>query len=168
MGFLGRHFLATKSICFSFTGFSFPSGLKHSIMQAKYLILLAIGFLCSCASDDSSEYQNIPIDYQVPSNFPPLAYNMANNPLTEKGFELGKKSFTMVAWLQMEWFLVAFVIFKKMRLHITVTPLVTVLATELELEMHHLFKIWPIKPSFFGMELPIISNCYQWRQFQTN
>jgi cytochrome c peroxidase len=93
MGFLGRHFLATKSICFSFTGFSFPSGLKHSIMQAKYLILLAIGFLCSCASDDSSEYQNIPIDYQVPSNFPPLAYNMANNPLTEKGFELGKKIF---------------------------------------------------------------------------
>ena len=62
-------------------------------MQAKYLILLAIGFLCSCASDDSSEYQNIPIDYQVPSNFPPLAYNMANNPLTEKGFELGKKIF---------------------------------------------------------------------------
>lgn len=56
-------------------------------------MLLAIGFLFSCSSDDSSEYQNIPIDYQVPSNFPPLAYNMVNNPLTEKGFELGKKIF---------------------------------------------------------------------------
>ncbi|MEL1248688.1 cytochrome-c peroxidase [Flavobacterium helocola] len=62
-------------------------------MKTKYFMLLAIGFLFSCASDDSSEYQNIPIDYQVPSNFPPLAYNMANNPLTEKGFELGKKIF---------------------------------------------------------------------------
>ena len=56
-------------------------------------MLLAIGFLFSCTSNDSSEYQNIPIDYQVPSNFPPLVYNMANNPLTEKGFELGKKIF---------------------------------------------------------------------------
>jgi len=62
-------------------------------MKTKYLMLLAIGFLFSCSSDDSSEYQNIPIDYQVPSNFPPLAYNMVNNPLTEKGFELGKKIF---------------------------------------------------------------------------
>jgi cytochrome c peroxidase len=62
-------------------------------MKTKYLMLLAIGFLFSCSSDDSSEYQNIPIDYQVPSNFPPLVYNMANNPLTEKGFELGKKIF---------------------------------------------------------------------------
>lgn len=50
-------------------------------------------FLISCSSDDSDNYQNIPIDYQVPSNFPPLAYNMVNNPLTEKGFELGKKIF---------------------------------------------------------------------------
>ncbi len=62
-------------------------------MKTKYVVLLAIGFFFSCASDDSSEYQNIPIDYQAPSNFPPLAYNMANNPLTEKGFELGKKIF---------------------------------------------------------------------------
>jgi cytochrome c peroxidase len=62
-------------------------------MKTKYLILLAIGSLISCSSDDSDNYQNIPIDYQVPPNFPPLAYNMANNPLTEKGFELGKKIF---------------------------------------------------------------------------
>ncbi|GEC77514.1 cytochrome-c peroxidase [Flavobacterium aquatile] len=47
----------------------------------------------SCSNDDEQEYQNIPIDFQVPSNFPPLAYDLANNPLTEKGFELGKKLF---------------------------------------------------------------------------
>ena len=58
----------------------------------RYLLVL-IPFLWSCSNDDSDEYQNLPIDYQVPSNFPPLAYNLGNNPLTEKGFELGKKLF---------------------------------------------------------------------------
>lgn len=47
----------------------------------------------SCSNDDDQEYQSIPIDFQVPSNFPPLAYDLSNNPLTEKGFELGKKLF---------------------------------------------------------------------------
>jgi cytochrome c peroxidase len=60
----------------------------------KYLvILLVFPFLMSCSNDDDQEYQNIPIDFQVPSNFPPLAYDLSNNPLTEKGFELGKKLF---------------------------------------------------------------------------
>lgn len=59
----------------------------------KYFFALLVLSLVSCVSDTESEYQNIPIAYQVPSNFPPMAYNMANNPLTEKGFELGKKIF---------------------------------------------------------------------------
>ena len=60
----------------------------------KYLvILLVFPFLMSCSNDDDQEYQSIPIDFQVPSNFPPLAYDLSNNPLTEKGFELGKKLF---------------------------------------------------------------------------
>ena len=59
----------------------------------KYFFALLLLSLVGCASDSESEYQNIPIAYQVPSNFPPMAYNMANNPLTEKGFELGKKIF---------------------------------------------------------------------------
>lgn len=46
----------------------------------------------SC-SDDDDEYQNIPLVFEVPSNFPPLAYDLVNNPPTEKGFELGKKLF---------------------------------------------------------------------------
>lgn len=61
----------------------------------RYLLVL-IPFLWSCSNDndnDSDEYINLPIDYRVPSNFPPLAYNMSNNPLTQKGFELGKKIF---------------------------------------------------------------------------
>lgn len=58
----------------------------------RYLLVL-IPLLWSCSNDDSNEYQNLPIDYRVPSNFPPLAYDLSNNPLTEKGFELGKKLF---------------------------------------------------------------------------
>jgi cytochrome c peroxidase len=60
----------------------------------KYLvILLVLPFLMSCSNDDDQEYQSIPVDFKVPSNFPPLAYDLSNNPLTEKGFELGKKLF---------------------------------------------------------------------------
>ncbi|WP_298136803.1 cytochrome c peroxidase [Flavobacterium sp.] len=62
-------------------------------MKAKYLLLVIFSVFLSCSNDDAEEYQNIPIDFQVPSNFPPLAYDLANNPLTEKGFELGKKLF---------------------------------------------------------------------------
>lgn len=58
----------------------------------RYLLVL-IPLLWSCSNDDSNEYQNLPVDYRVPSNFPPLAYDLSNNPLTEKGFELGKKLF---------------------------------------------------------------------------
>ena len=61
--------------------------MKHLV------ILLVFPFLMSCSNDDDQEYQSIPIDFQVPSNFPPLAYDLSNNPLTEKGFELGKKLF---------------------------------------------------------------------------
>lgn len=63
-------------------------------MKKTYFGVLFLFLFLSCTSDkDDTEYQNIPIEYQVPSNFPPLAYNMADNPLTEKGFELGKKIF---------------------------------------------------------------------------
>jgi cytochrome c peroxidase len=62
-------------------------------MKTKYILLLILPFLFSCANDIDDEYQNIPIDFKVPSNFPQPTYNFANNPLTEKGFELGKKLF---------------------------------------------------------------------------
>ncbi len=63
-------------------------------MKKTYFCVLSVFLFLSCTSDkDDTEYQNIPIEYQVPSNFPSLAYNMADNPLTEKGFELGKKIF---------------------------------------------------------------------------
>ncbi|HHT9078961.1 TPA: cytochrome-c peroxidase [Flavobacterium psychrophilum] len=63
-------------------------------MKTKYILLLIMPFFWSCSKvDNTDNYVNIPIDYKVPSNFPPLAYDLNNNPLTEKGFELGKKIF---------------------------------------------------------------------------
>nr|WP_315160194.1 cytochrome c peroxidase [uncultured Flavobacterium sp.] len=61
-------------------------------MKAIYLLLLILPLFWSCTNEDD-HYQNIPLVFEVPSNFPPLAYDLANNPPTEKGFELGKKLF---------------------------------------------------------------------------
>jgi len=62
-------------------------------MKTQHWFVLFVLIFWSCSKDSSEEYQNIPIDFKVPSNFPPLAYNLAANPITEKGFELGKKLF---------------------------------------------------------------------------
>jgi cytochrome c peroxidase len=62
-------------------------------MKKLLCFIAALPLFWSCSNDDSEDYQNLPIDYRVPSNFPALAYDLTNNPLTEKGFELGKKLF---------------------------------------------------------------------------
>ena len=62
-------------------------------MKVKHLFLLLFFILIGCTNVDDEEYQNVPIAFKVPSNFPPIAYDFANNPLTQKGFELGKKLF---------------------------------------------------------------------------
>ena len=62
-------------------------------MKTNFLLLLIFTVLWSCSSDDSDGYQNLPIDFKIPSNFPQPNYNFVNNPLTQKGFELGKKLF---------------------------------------------------------------------------
>lgn len=60
----------------------------------KQIILGILAFMVlSCSKEDNEEYQNLPINFQKPANFPDIAYDLSNNPLTEKGFELGKKLF---------------------------------------------------------------------------
>jgi cytochrome c peroxidase len=60
----------------------------------KKLFFLLIPLLFSCSQEDSdTQYTDVPINYQKPSNFPDLKYNLQNNPITQKGFELGKKLF---------------------------------------------------------------------------
>lgn len=57
----------------------------------KYSIVFVLTFFSSCS--DETEYRDVPIDFKVPENFPPLVYDLQSNPITEKGFELGKKLF---------------------------------------------------------------------------
>jgi cytochrome c peroxidase len=60
----------------------------------KIIFLIVIPFFLSCYSNPTEEeYKDIPINFVTPSNFPPLAYDLQKNPLTQKGFELGKKLF---------------------------------------------------------------------------
>lgn len=47
----------------------------------------------SCTNNEDEDYQDIPIKFENPSNFPPLAYDLDVNPITQKGFELGRKLF---------------------------------------------------------------------------
>jgi cytochrome c peroxidase len=61
--------------------------MNKLIGVVPFLILL---FACS---NQDEVYFNKPLDFQVPSNFPALVYNIALNPPTVKGFELGKKLF---------------------------------------------------------------------------
>jgi len=89
-------------------------------MKIKYIIVFVLPLLWSCSKDEI--YVDVPLQLNVPSNFPPLVYNIAQNPPTEKGFELGKKYFMMVDCLQMAPFRVVFVIFNKMPSHITDIP----------------------------------------------
>jgi cytochrome c peroxidase len=60
-------------------------------MKIRYFLWLLFPLLWSCSSEE--EYINVPLEFKVPSNFPPLAYNINQNPPTQKGFELGKKIF---------------------------------------------------------------------------
>ena len=64
-------------------------------MKNVFLPIIAIQILASSCSnnDDAGVYVPRPINFEVPSNFPELAYNLDNNPLTEEGFELGKRLF---------------------------------------------------------------------------
>lgn len=64
-------------------------------MKAKYLVLLLAFIIGACTSYEAtdSDYQNVPLALEKPSNFPELMYDVANNPITDKGFLLGKKLF---------------------------------------------------------------------------
>jgi len=62
-------------------------------MKKKYLLWFTIPLLLSCSNDEEDVYIDVPLAFMVPSNFPPLVYNIALNPPTKKGFELGKKLF---------------------------------------------------------------------------
>lgn len=66
---------------------------QYITLRKVIICLLCIPFFWGCSNDDEDAYQDVPITYKVPSNFPPLAYDATKYPITEKGFELGRKLF---------------------------------------------------------------------------
>jgi cytochrome c peroxidase len=60
-------------------------------MKTIVSIIVCSTVLWSCSTSES--YVDVPLALKVPSNFPPLVYNISQNPPTEMGFELGKKIF---------------------------------------------------------------------------
>ncbi|MGJ8667252.1 MAG: cytochrome-c peroxidase [Patiriisocius sp.] len=63
-------------------------------MKNIFFLGLGLFFLFSCSNDaDVPVYEAVPVQFEIPSNFPELAYNIDNNLVTEAGFELGKKLF---------------------------------------------------------------------------
>lgn len=57
------------------------------------LFLAAILIVSACSPDSGVAYDDTLYGYQPPSNFPEMAYDTSHNPITQKGFELGKKIF---------------------------------------------------------------------------
>lgn len=53
---------------------------------------LLLPLLFSCEGSDDS-YHDVPLAVIQPANFPPLAYDVSQNPPTQSGFELGRKLF---------------------------------------------------------------------------
>lgn len=65
-------------------------------MQTKYLkfLLLILIFVYACKkSEDVKEKVETFLGFQTPKNFPKPIYNLANNPVTKEGFELGRTLF---------------------------------------------------------------------------
>ncbi|WP_053992309.1 cytochrome-c peroxidase [Mangrovimonas sp. TPBH4] len=62
-------------------------------MKKIIVMMLLQVFVLSCSKDPEVGYVPVPLTLEAPSNFPELAYNLDNNPLTEAGFELGKSLF---------------------------------------------------------------------------
>ncbi|MGG6229903.1 cytochrome-c peroxidase [Tenacibaculum sp. SDUM215027] len=57
----------------------------------KLMIVLLVCSFFSCKKEDV--YTNVELVFEQPSNFPEPHYTLSSNPITEKGFELGKKLF---------------------------------------------------------------------------
>lgn len=62
-------------------------------MKKIRLVVIFVQLIFLSCSKEESPYIPKPLTLEIPDNFPEIAYNLDNNPLTEDGFELGKKLF---------------------------------------------------------------------------
>lgn len=59
----------------------------------KKILIFVLGFLLFSCGEPKEMYAPIYLNVDVPSNFPTMNYNLQNNPVTQQGFDLGKKLF---------------------------------------------------------------------------
>jgi cytochrome c peroxidase len=72
------------------------SRLKSRLAMVIIAIVGLVFMSVACSKSGSlppQTNQPTPIEFVKPVNFPNIVYNFANNPLTEEGFELGRKLF---------------------------------------------------------------------------
>jgi cytochrome c peroxidase len=62
-------------------------------MQKIYILWAILPLFTCCSPNEEAVYHDMPIAFQKPSNFPEMVFDLQKYPLTEKGFELGKKLF---------------------------------------------------------------------------
>lgn len=58
-----------------------------------FYLILAVTLQACTTNDELQGYSPIPVNAEIPSNFPNPTYDLQNNPLTEEGIALGKKLF---------------------------------------------------------------------------
>lgn len=62
-------------------------------MKKLFFFIGVLYLFFSCKKEAAEVYKKTPLSFRKPSNFPEIIYNLEANPLTDKGFELGKKLF---------------------------------------------------------------------------
>jgi len=58
----------------------------------KIIFILIVAVVFGCEKNDEG-YANVRVELELPTHFPPMTYDLDNNPLTENGIELGRKLF---------------------------------------------------------------------------
>ncbi|MGB3775007.1 MAG: cytochrome c peroxidase [Leeuwenhoekiella sp.] len=67
--------------------------MKKLFKKVLFFFVICLGISCSKDNEDDYEPINEPLEFEIPSNFPDLVYDIGKNPPTEQGFALGKKLF---------------------------------------------------------------------------
>jgi len=57
------------------------------------LLFVGVAMIAACNKSGNDSAAARPLTFTIPEGFPPPVYTFQNNPLTEQGFELGKKLF---------------------------------------------------------------------------
>ncbi|PHQ29890.1 cytochrome-c peroxidase [Leeuwenhoekiella nanhaiensis] len=67
--------------------------MKRAIIKSLSMVLVVV--IAMACSNDEEDYVRLDenLDVRVPVNFPEMTYDLSKNPVTQNGFELGKKLF---------------------------------------------------------------------------